>query len=266
MWNPLQINLFFDQTEYDKIVVGYDFGTNMDHKWRIVLENDWITFNRSWTDDPVYKLQFRQTNKNYIITDAFTTHNTEEESERSSFRELNNFHLLMVGSLLQSHIFNTHDLIYSILSNQYFLQESQLDLNSTHGINHWRKVEKIGKFLSERNGADLAVVTAFAYLHDWARLNDDDDPEHGHRAATKIENLKEILELSPSQFEQLKFAIYHHSNRFAESDDITIQTCWDSDRLDLWRVGYTPDPQYLYTSAAKSPEALEYSQSLNNLF
>lgn len=264
--NLIQIQLIFDQNDYSKLVEGFDFGSDMNHKWRIKLDNEWLLFYRSWSNDLVYKLELRKQNENYISVGAITTHEIDPEALSSSFREINNHHLLMVASLLESHIFNSHNLASNILSNQYFLQESKLDLNSTHGINHWRKVEKIGKFLAERNGADLAVVIAFAYLHDWARLNDDDDPEHGHRAATKIENLKEILELSPTQFEQLKFAIYHHSNKFAESEDITTQTCWDSDRLDLWRVGYTPDPQYLYTSAAKSPEALEYSQSLNNLF
>ena len=32
--------------------------------------------------------------------------------------------------------------------------------------------------------------------------------------------------------------------------DPTIGTCWDADRLDLWRVGITPHVRFLCTAAA----------------
>ena len=43
--------------------------------------------------------------------------------------------------------------------------------------------------------------------------------------------------------------------------DITIQTCWDADRLDLGRVGITPQPNYLCTDAAKRPDILEWADN-----
>ena len=39
--------------------------------------------------------------------------------------------------------------------------------------------------------------------------------------------------------------------------NLTIQTCWDADRLDLGRVGVTPDPSRLCTDAAKAPEMIK---------
>ncbi|MCA9790206.1 MAG: hypothetical protein KC910_00365 [Candidatus Eremiobacteraeota bacterium] len=36
-----------------------------------------------------------------------------------------------------------------------------------------------------------------------------------------------------------------------EYHDPTIATCWDSDRLDLDRVGVDPDPAFLSTAAAR---------------
>ena len=39
----------------------------------------------------------------------------------------------------------------------------------------------------------------------------------------------------------------------------TIQTCWDADRLDLGRVGITPDPSWLCTEAAKRPEVIAWA-------
>ena len=39
--------------------------------------------------------------------------------------------------------------------------------------------------------------------------------------------------------------------------DITVQTCWDADRLDLGRVGIRPDPRRLCTAAARNPRMIE---------
>jgi uncharacterized protein len=41
--------------------------------------------------------------------------------------------------------------------------------------------------------------------------------------------------------------------------DITIQTCWDADRLDLGRVRVTPHPSRLCTAAAKDPAMLKWA-------
>ena len=50
----------------------------------------------------------------------------------------------------------------------------------------------------------------------------------------------------------------------AHSNDITIQSCWDSDRLDLWRAGIEPDPKYLYTETAKELKTISWAKSLLN--
>jgi hypothetical protein len=41
-----------------------------------------------------------------------------------------------------------------------------------------------------------------------------------------------------------------HAKGLIEAD-VTVQTCWDADRLDLGRVGIVPDPARLCTAAAK---------------
>jgi hypothetical protein len=46
-------------------------------------------------------------------------------------------------------------------------------------------------------------------------------------------------------------------------DDPTIGVCFDSDRLNLWRVGITPDPKYLSTDAAVDDELQHWSRSLH---
>ena len=38
-----------------------------------------------------------------------------------------------------------------------------------------------------------------------------------------------------------------------------VQTCFDADRLDLARVGKTPDPAVLSTDAAREPETIRWA-------
>ncbi len=47
-----------------------------------------------------------------------------------------------------------------------------------------------------------------------------------------------------------------HSDGFTRAD-VTVQTCWDADRLDLGRVGMRPDPGRLCTEAAREPGGIE---------
>lgn len=55
-----------------------------------------------------------------------------------------------------------------------------------------------------------------------------------------------------------------HSDGGVEAD-VTVQTCWDADRLDLGRVGIKPDAKYLCTAAAKDPVMMQraYQSSLS---
>ena len=43
--------------------------------------------------------------------------------------------------------------------------------------------------------------------------------------------------------------------------DPTMGTCWDADRLDLWRVGIYPRAEYMCTEEAKKKEIIEWAVS-----
>lgn len=125
---------------------------------------------------------------------------------------------------------------------------------SYHGLWHWEKVEKNAVFLAnETPNADKTVAQLFALVHDSKRANEDEDPEHGHRAAAWAEELfsEGRLKINKSQLDVLVEACKYH-NDGQTSDNPTIGVCWDADRLDLPRVGITPDPKYLSTEAGKS--------------
>ena len=137
--------------------------------------------------------------------------------------------------------------------------EFALNLNGIHGVSHWRRVCENGLRLAELTGANADVVELFAFLHDSKRLSDGWDREHGQRAAEFFKTLRgSLVELSDEEFELLAFACAYHSDGLTEGD-VTVQTCWDADRLDLGRVGIVPDPLLLCTSAARDAAIREWA-------
>ena len=134
-----------------------------------------------------------------------------------------------------------------------------LHLDGIHGVAHWARVLENGRKLSEKTGANLKVVSLFAVLHDSQRLNDGHDPDHGPRAAEFAKQLNgTVFELNESELNILYRACHGHTHERTHPD-VTIQTCWDSDRLDLGRVGIMPDPNRLCTGFAKRPETIEWA-------
>ena len=138
------------------------------------------------------------------------------------------------------------------------LKQIQLDTSiwksEIHGIVHWQRVKENGLMLGEVTGADVDIVSYFAFLHDCQRWNEDDDPEHGPRAAVYANNNRNLIDLNDDQFQKLLKACQDHTYAMPshhESIDATIATCWDADRLDIGRVGLDVDSQYLFTDFAK---------------
>ncbi len=130
----------------------------------------------------------------------------------------------------------------------------QLEQNSYHGQWHWDKVEKNALTIADKTpSADKLVCQLFALLHDSKRQDENDDPKHGHRAAAYVKKLYHCgdLPIDTNQLEKLVFACnYHNDGKI--SDDPTIGSCWDADRIDLPRVNITPDPKFLSTEAGKN--------------
>lgn len=128
-----------------------------------------------------------------------------------------------------------------------------LDWQGIHGVRHWVRVRQNGLELCERTGANKRVVELFAFLHDSQRQSDGDDTEHGERAAEFAASLAGThIHLEKKDLALLIFACAHHSSGSTEGD-ITVQTCWDADRLDLGRVATYPDSKRLCTPAARDP-------------
>jgi uncharacterized protein len=139
------------------------------------------------------------------------------------------------------------------------IEHYSLPIFGTHGISHWARVLEIGMRLAETNDANKRVVSLFAVFHDSMRSNEKRDDGHGRRGAEFAATLRnDFFSVTDSEFELLHRACSLHTDGLTE-DNITVQTCWDSDRLDLNRVSIKPDPKYLCTEAAKELKTLEWA-------
>jgi uncharacterized protein len=129
-----------------------------------------------------------------------------------------------------------------------------------HGDAHWRCVATTGLALAPAAlpaDIDRTLVLCFGLLHDTRRENEAYDPGHGARAASFAHELRDegVLVLDDHRFAALDEALRLHSDGLV-TDDPTIGTCWDADRLHLPRVSIDPDPTLFSTAAAHGPEPL----------
>ena len=124
-------------------------------------------------------------------------------------------------------------------------------LGETHGLSHWQRVERNGILLSMENGRfrddiNIKVVRFFAYLHDKCRLNDWADLEHGVRSADMLVTIRATIlkDFTDEEVSLLEKACRYHTTELRTGLP-TIDVCFDADRLDLCRVGITPNPKLM---------------------
>jgi len=134
----------------------------------------------------------------------------------------------------------------------------QLDWYGTHGVIHWSRVYENGMKLAEQDGVNRKVVQLFSIFHDSQRRNENTDMNHGGRGAQLALKLRDMCLVTNDEFELLITACSLHTSA-VNHEDITVQVCFDSDRLDLGRVGKIPNPHYLCTPMAKTHEMLDWA-------
>ena len=134
---------------------------------------------------------------------------------------------------------------------EYVTRQFALGPESLHGPDHWRRVKANGLAVAAESGADERVVRLFAVLHDSRRLDEGIDPAHGQRGADLAAALRgDLFTLDDEAFQKLCYACAWHEKGRVTAEP-TIGTCWDADRLDLWRVGARPLPRYMSTARGK---------------
>jgi uncharacterized protein len=144
-------------------------------------------------------------------------------------------------------------------------EQYSLNWHGTHGVIHWHRVYENGIRLAEQEGVNAKVVQLFSVFHDSQRMNENIDRNHGKRGAELAAKLRGYLPLDNDEFTLLTIACCLHTSEHTH-DDITVQACFDSDRMDLGRVGIKPDAFYLCTQMAKMSETIDWAlrRSLEN--
>jgi uncharacterized protein len=136
-----------------------------------------------------------------------------------------------------------------------------LDPAHEHGLSHWARVLENGLRLAEIEGGDITVISLFAIFHDACRHNQSLDPGHGSRGAGLAKDLlASNSQVRPDQLDLLMEACRAHTDGKTKAD-LTVQICWDADRLDLARAGITPRRKKLCTSSAKENNILDWANS-----
>lgn len=145
------------------------------------------------------------------------------------------------------------------------LEGYMLPPRGTHGLTHWARVLENGRRLAAQTRADLQVVELFSIFHDSRRQNEANDHGHGKRGSQLARELRgKAFDLDDGRFALLEYACDEHTSGLTSADR-TVQVCWDSDRLDLLRVGIRPHPRLLCTEAAREPAMLEWANERASL-
>ena len=136
-------------------------------------------------------------------------------------------------------------------------KDFKIDFYGIHGIGHWKRVFKNTLILSDYYNVKSDVFELFALLHDSKREDDLIDIEHGYRASIFVQKLlnEQIITLNDEDAQKLIYACKNHTKTDTTDplySDIVVKICFDSDRLDIGRVGVVPNPSYMATDYAKS--------------
>ena len=138
-------------------------------------------------------------------------------------------------------------------------EQFRINWKGLHGISHWARVYSNGMRLSEHTGANIKVIQLFSVFHDSRRYTENRDMQHGSRGAELAVKLRgNYFELSDDEFDLLYQACRLHTITETH-ESITVQTCFDADRLDLGRVGILPKAKYLCTDPARSQEMISWA-------
>jgi hypothetical protein len=95
----ISIKLVFSEEQYIKIKNGL-IPREMEDKWFIFFENNWLYFHRSWTGFGIYKSEITESNKKYCINEFYAERNKEKYTCDNENEDVDNFAFLIAWGLL----------------------------------------------------------------------------------------------------------------------------------------------------------------------
>lgn len=126
-----------------------------------------------------------------------------------------------------------------------------------HGIEHETRVLVLVQLLARMEAAagsrlDAEALGWAAVVHDTQRLDDDEDPEHGNRAAEWIRARPALLP-APVSVDRVAYLCRWHVPADSRAPLLSADLCVfkDADGLDRWRIGDL-DPTCFRTQSSRA--------------
>ena len=102
--NPkrIEISLHFTEKQFSKFIKGF-IPQQMEDKWFIYFENDWLYFHRSWTGFGIYKAKLKKEpdGNGYSINEFWVERNQKKYINKDDNEDIQKLSLLITRGLLK---------------------------------------------------------------------------------------------------------------------------------------------------------------------
>ena len=95
----LELDRTFTANEYQRLERGL-IPQQMEDKWFIYLEGEWLSFHRSWTGYCIYRVRLRQERDTYAVTEAWVNRDFNQYRSRNDRVDLETLTFLIERLLL----------------------------------------------------------------------------------------------------------------------------------------------------------------------
>jgi len=112
--NPkrIDIDLLFTEKQFSKLKNGL-IPQQMEDKWFIYYENEWLYFHRSWTGYGIYKTKLDKITDGYTIKEFWAERNQEKYKNEDDNTDIETFSFLIARGLLGidvNHIYSSRNI------------------------------------------------------------------------------------------------------------------------------------------------------------
>ena len=96
----IEMPLVFNDEEYESLKRGF-IPMQMEDKWLIYFEDDWLHFHRSWTGDEIYKAKVEPGQGEYVINEFWVERNSRKYKNEDDDEDRENLYFLIAKGLLR---------------------------------------------------------------------------------------------------------------------------------------------------------------------
>ncbi|MDQ1086415.1 ADP-ribosylglycohydrolase family protein [Siphonobacter sp. SORGH_AS_1065] len=103
----IDIHLLFTDRQFSTLVAGL-IPQQMEDKWFIYYENEWLYFHRSWTGHGIYKAKINKVTDGYSIKEFWAERNPKKYKNQDDTTDLETFSFLIARGILGINVRNIY--------------------------------------------------------------------------------------------------------------------------------------------------------------